>query len=530
MAKTTLSFSISPVGNNWQPRRHFVPGTQPQILALPQEIMDMIVSYLTEEHGFIFHSQRNGWWPLRLVSHTFDLGLSAYFAKEISQNRNKVYFDLDEGAIDDICRLAESRYAPSVKNLALCGKDISPHIFTLTDMEVSNPAQKTADLERWARWETIREKSARKGRKLLIVQMPPRPLWSQPTACVHDDIFTARADTDGEGRGYRQRDNFGASFPGWTATWEPYSWKRATRLDLRPSEESLHRLSSALMQFTNIQRIETNVRTRVHGQAIDSTGNTVATTSFGECSDCDLSHLYSRCPCYEVRDSKHQCSAVPKHIVWPAAVEIGLLSALLPSDLPLFTTLTHLEMDLDGAGWLPAAKELVEQNIAHIASFIGRCRELKNFHLIAATDEVLHHMAISGVHFAKLEKLLLHGVGAFNLRPSVLTWLTAHIATLAELDVRNKFSLTDSGDLSIHIPAWSAFLEAILTAQEPMRVSARYSRPRIFPAVHFDFYRGDSDAGSQQVEIDNYFQEMAARFIEWDGLIKNLWVCCYKRC
>lgn len=80
--------------NKWQLRRHFVSSAEPQILAIPQEVMDIIMAHFQLNIGDTWMAPDKGWWKLRLVSRTFKLGLFSHFADAITQR--KLHFGLDD--------------------------------------------------------------------------------------------------------------------------------------------------------------------------------------------------------------------------------------------------------------------------------------------------------------------------------------------------------------------------------------------------------------------------------------------------
>lgn len=105
-----------------QPRRHFITGTKPQVLIIPQEITDLIVEVSEDAKCDSDDFIRN-------VTITFDFGLFSHFTKIMFQIGFN--FRFDEQGIEAITHLAGSRFAPFVQRVRFADRQPSPHILTL---------------------------------------------------------------------------------------------------------------------------------------------------------------------------------------------------------------------------------------------------------------------------------------------------------------------------------------------------------------------------------------------------------------
>lgn len=473
MAKQTLSFKIAPVANNWQPRRHFVAGSEPQVLHLPQEMVDSIVDALHEV--YIWHACVKSYVRLlRMVSRTFDHGLFSYFATAVSES--PFLFRCNNHGIEHIAHLAKSRLAPFVRCIHLADRRISPYVLTLTDMETIDPARKSAEVAAWKEREAWKESRTRLGcRELHMIQKPLRP-WA-------DARHQAAGEKAAPGmfvrpvsmcrRTLRQRADFNASFPGRTATWELRDCVSATDVDLRLSERSLQCLAAALGSFINLEQLMTPTSIEVQGVAKDCDGKIVQTVSF--CGTFDSNYEYKskllRCVCGKAQEHFMSCNDV-----WPATAELGRLSTMLSDDLPLFSTLTIMSLNFHTGTLGQKFSELAEQDIDNVANFIRHCAGLEQLMLAEISErgrwadkkggsptvvEVLLYFAKHNVRFAELENIELDDVGGKDEQALVLSWLISNIEKLTSLKIRAELDLNWSAELTLDIQAWTSFVAAV---------------------------------------------------------------------
>lgn len=512
MAKTTLSCALSQLGNNGQPQRHFVSGTESQALNIPQEVMDMIMAHFCLRIGDTWEAPDTQWWRLRLVCRTFELGIFPHFTEALSQHRLKFCFD--DQSIDEISHLSTSRLAPFVRIVDFAGRRISPHVYTLTDLARIDPKRKAADLARWKKFHSITQKTAENVRNSLVLQTPPEPWLGRPAAGIQDNKFKIlRKDELSFSR--RRRTAFDARFPGSTATFELYSCSQISNLDLRTSQVHMQRLRTALRNFTKLEQIATATRCEVHGLAKNSVGQTVATTSFRAIHDHKTDTV--RCVC-----GNRKCCLDAQTINWPAFIDLGRLNALLPSYLPLFTKLTRLSLDFGTQTIIPKASELAKRDciINNVARFISRCKVIKCLWLDACetSNRVLSALAKTGVRFVHLETFGLYYYGGMDIQAPILEWLITHIPTLELLKFNTDITVLPDGKINIDLQAWKVFMN-LLSESPRLNYSSVACAPHEVKELGkgFEIKTQSSDSAQQnEVLTKNFFEGLAVRVQNWN--------------
>lgn len=513
MADTTLDFELLTLDDRsksrrqflartrTEPRRHFIAGTKPQVLAVPQEITDLIVAAIEESESNSCDFVRKVT-ILRLVSRTFDLGLFSYFTKIMLQIGFN--FRLDEEGIEAIARLAESRLAPFVQRIRFADRQPSPHILTLRpEVTSAGPNREMSDekprasskadvVASWAKWKDDRASRSRFGRRLFLPHDPPKH-WEQAATSTNAQNATALRPMALCNRGHQQRIAFSASYASWHATWDSHDCLSLQTMDLQPSAASLQRLADVLSKFESLEEIITHLSSEVHGIAKDSDGKTVDTRVFHGDLDYDDPSHYLRRLCDGLTSTAHPTSLWTGDYIWPAIIAIGLMNTNIQANFPLFSTLASLRLDFHQDIIIQQVEELVDENIVNVATFISRCRNLKTLVLTGvclskrdeyyqetptnlAVSKVLLHLASQNASFPDLEKIELDDVGDQRAQSTILTWLASHTTKLLSLEIRAALCLDQDDELLLDRSAWQTLVIALFKAPYLQRTHF-YHRP-----------------------------------------------------
>lgn len=129
-------------------------------------------------------------------------------------------------------------------------------------------------------------------------------------------------------------------------------------------------------------------------------------------------------------------------IIWPAAVDLGFLITFLSPTLPLFTTITTLELNFYSKSHIEAALELQDKNAPLLENFVSRCISVESLSLrtkdgpkdiATAIEKVVGHPAESHAHFPGLRRLRIYQIDPTF--PACMYLLKTHAAQLEVLDL-----------------------------------------------------------------------------------------------
>lgn len=550
------------------PKRYGAPSEAlrpPQLLAIPQEIMDSIMVALKS-----LHLAENSWgrlnkevfiWDIkafRLVCRTFNTGVFPYFTEQLSTST--FVFRLDEPGIDDIVHLSQSGLAPFVRRVQLADRSPSPHILTLSTLRWTDPAHEALRTE-WYRNRSTKKQAAGDQRKLLLVTNPPLPrVGDSKPVKEHSERSTPFSllrdpNTLRWGlRHYRQRDAFERKHAGWRPTWEPCTCQYLQRLSLSPSTFSLSRLATAFSSFTSLRSITTNEAYQIHSVAKDEVGVMMNSASFhGETNYFDYTGgRRIQCVCKDhgaqIRNPDYRCELSTRDIVWPAIAELGLLvdAIITPARLSFLSTLKELQLNIYDQVAITEANKIIGSHTDNIAKFIGHCRGLQLLELhgkpqraIANTSsplsrkivptfqEILFYFSTHNVQFPDLLKITLRGIGSKAHHHVLITdWLATHRTTLTEITLTIDFS---SKSTERNLNCWLSLFETIAAAQRIRYIVLQYAfrgrRPGLDSrkSLRLDCHRSWTD---NLDKIHDMFKTIAERLDPADSDFMGLQVWC----
>lgn len=266
-------------------------------------------------------------------------------------------------------------------------------------------------------------------------------------------------------------------------------------MDLHPSEATLRRLADVLSKFESLEEIATHLSPEVHGIAKDSDGKTVETKVFHGCLDYDNPSHYLRRLCDGPMSTAHPASLCIGDYIWPAIIAIGLMNSNIQANLPLFSTLASLRLDFHQDIIIHQVDELVDENIANVATFISRCRKLKALMLTGiclskrdeyyqetptnlAVSKVLLHLASHNTSFPDLRNIELDDVGAYATQGTILNWIASYASTLLSVKLRAALCLNQDGKLRLDLSGWRNLIMTLFKAPFLQKTHAYY-RPSV---------------------------------------------------
>lgn len=498
------------------PQRHGpVQYDNTQVLQLPQEIVDLIESAIRiNRYRCIL--------ALRLSCRTFAEGLLHALFKPDSgmQYLHSFTIYLDDQGIEDVEWLANSRFAPFVRDVKLADR-VPSRVFLqywAKDAETSNE-----DFPIPTFIKSVYAHESGVGNYIRRVPIKHQFSQDQPLGVLSSK------------RGERQLANLAASFPNYDIRWKSTDCVAARGMDLRPSSTSLQRLAIAMNKFVNLEDISTFRGMQVNASALTAKGELLHKTAlhapgrYHSCGEAE-NHLLD-CACRDNADNKARfiCARKTEGIVWPTSIELALLSPLLLLSLPLFQKLTKLHLNFYTEIIIEAVPKFENDTAPDLAKFIARCSALEEltlsanksneWKLVPIIQVLVQHLSQLDAYFPHLRNLQLDDTDPSQ--DDVTAFIVAHSNTLEFLNLPSCPPPKSSFDPS-YVANWIKLFEAFSTAQALRKIELRWfdqprsDRENVIRKSLTRLGHGTASIGCWP-EMKEWMATFAGKMRDWDG-------------